>query len=145
MKKKNCAIFEIVCYVVAVVMGLIGIYMLYENISYINEYLTAYGMTFSDIKGDIMQTVFSVFAPYFTYAFVAFGIGKIYHQVAAPKCAACEPVAEIAEEPVAVVAEAVEDEEMTEELVEEVIEMVEAEVIGVAEEAVETVEEPKED
>ena len=155
MKKKNISIFELVCYIAAAVMAVIGIYMISANLTMINEYLAAYGMSFMDMKGDVLQTVLPVFAQYFTYAFAAFGIGRIYHAVTAPKCV-CEPaeptVEEIfVEEPVAVIAEPaeapVEAEEVAEEA-EEVVEVVDAEVIGIAEDVAEAVVEevePKEE
>ena len=92
MKKKNCAIFEIVCYVAAVLLAIVAVYMTYENIAYISEYAAAYGATFADLGGQAIQSVLSAAVPYFTYAFVVFGMGRIYHQVAAPKCEAVEAV-----------------------------------------------------
>ena len=130
MKKKNCAIFEIVCYVVAALLAIAALYMTYENIVYINEYAAAYGATFADLGSQAIQSVISAFAPYFTYAFVVFGIGRIYHQVAAPKCAACEPAEKA---PVEAIAEPVEEAEVVEAPAEEVIEVIEAEVVGIAE------------
>jgi len=125
MKKNNCAIFEIVCYVAAALLAIVAVYMTYENVAYISEYAAAYGATFADLGGQAIQSVLSAAVPYFTYAFVVFGIGKIYHQVAAPKCEAVEVVeleetTEEAEAPVAVIeapAEAAEEvvEEPTEE------------------------------
>ncbi len=108
MKKKNCAIFEIVCYVVAALLAIVAVYMTYENVAYISEYAAAYGATFADLGSQAVQSVLSAAVPYFTYAFVVFGIGRIYHQVAAPKCEAVEVVeleetAEEAEAPVAVI------------------------------------------
>lgn len=153
MKKKNISIFELVCYIVAAVMAIIGIYMINANLTMINEYLAAYGMSFMDMKGDALQTVLPVFAQYFTYAFAAFGIGKIYHAVAAPKCV-CETEAAPAveeifvEEPVAVIAEPAEAPAEAEEVAEEAVEVVDAEVIGIAEDVAETVVEevePKEE
>lgn len=130
MKKKNCRAFEIVAYVAAAIVAIVGVYMMWSNVTYISEYLAAYGMTFADMKGEILQTVLPVFAQYFTYAFVLFGMGRIYRQLTAPKCEACE--AEAAEE----VAE--------EAAVEEIV--VAAPVAEAVEEPViEAVEEPKED
>lgn len=159
MKKKNISIFELVCYIAAAVMAVIGIYMISANLTMINEYLAAYGMSFMDMKGDVFQTVLPVFAQYFTYAFAAFGIGRIYHAVTVPKCV-CEPAAPtveeiFVEEPVAVIAEPaeapVEPAEApveAEEVAEEAVEVVDAEVIGIAEDVAETVVEevePKEE
>ena len=108
MKKKNCKAFEIVCYVAAGLVGLTGLYMLWANIAYIGDYLAAYGMSFGDMKGEILQTIAPVFAQYVTFTLVLVGMGKIYHQVAATKGETVEtpvevqteePVAEIVEEP----------------------------------------------
>jgi len=114
MKKKNCAIFEIVCYVVAAVLGIAALYMAYENFAYINEYAAAYGMSFADLGGQAIQSIVSAFVPYFAYAFIVLGIGRIYHQVTAPKCEVCEESAAEIAEPAEVVAE-----EIVEEVVEE--------------------------
>ncbi|MBR5316091.1 MAG: hypothetical protein IKU44_04790 [Firmicutes bacterium] len=89
MNKKFNLNFGTVCYAVAAVLAVIAIYMLYENVAYINEYLTAYGMTFADMKGDVIQTVLSAFTPYFAYAFVVFAAGKIYNAVAGPCVCDC--------------------------------------------------------
>lgn len=138
MKKKNCAIFEIVCYVVAALLAVAALYMTYENIAYINEYAAAYGATFADLGSQAVQSVLSAFVPYFTYAFVVFGIGRIYHQVAAPKCTACQPEEQetvvIDGEPVEAIAEPVIAEEAeAEDAAEEVIEVVDAEVVDICE------------
>lgn len=121
MKKKNFTKFEIVCYVVAALLMIAAVYMLKANIDYMNEYLAAYGMTFSALGGQAVQSIIDAFVPYFAYAFLALAAGRIHHAVAAPKCECeCEeaeevleleapvealeaPAAEAAEEPVEVV------------------------------------------
>lgn len=121
MKKKNCAIFEIVCYVVAALLAIVAVYMTYENVAYISEYAAAYGATFADLGSQAIQSVVSAFVPYFTYAFVVFGIGRIYHLISV-KCdcecvESCEAPVEETEVPVAVIEAPVEEaaEEVTEE------------------------------
>lgn len=95
MKKKNFAKFEIVCYVVAALLMIAAIYMLVENISYMNEYLAAYGLTFTALGSQAVQTIISAFVPYFAYAFLVFAAGRIYHAVAVPKAeCVCEEDAE---------------------------------------------------
>lgn len=81
MKKKNCRVFEIICYVAAALVAVTGLYMLWANIAYIGEYLSAYGMGFGDMKGQIIQTVAPVLAQYLTYTLVLVGMGRIYHAV----------------------------------------------------------------
>lgn len=81
MKKKNCRAFEIICYVAAALVTVTGLYMLWANIAYIGEYLSAYGMGFGDMKGQIIQTVAPVLAQYLTYTLVLVGMGRIYHAV----------------------------------------------------------------
>jgi len=81
MKKKNCRAFEIICYVAAALVAVTGLYMLWANIAYIGEYLSAYGMGFGDMKGQIIQTVAPVLAQYLTYTLVLVGMGRIYHAV----------------------------------------------------------------
>lgn len=151
MKKNNFAIFEIVCYVVAAVLGIVALYMAYENIAYINEYAAAYGATFFDLGSQAFQSIISAFVPYFTYAFVVFGIGRIYHHVAAPKW---EEVIDLDEEFIDGLVAAIEApaEEAAEEAIEEVVEeavpaeeTVEAPAEVVVEEPVEAVAEAAEE
>lgn len=97
MKKKNFTKFEIVCYVVAALLMIAAVYMLKANIDYMNEYLAAYGMTFSALGGQAVQSIIDAFVPYFAYAFLALAAGRIHHAVAAPKCE-CECECEEAEE-----------------------------------------------
>ena len=85
MKKKNFTKFEIVCYVVAALLMIAAVYMLKANIDYMNEYLAAYGMTFSALGGQAVQSIIDAFVPYFAYAFLALAAGRIHHAVAAPK------------------------------------------------------------
>lgn len=99
MKKKNFTKFEIVCYVVAALLMIAAVYMLKANIDYMNEYLAAYGMTFSALGGQAVQSIIDAFVPYFAYAFLALAAGRIHHAVAAPKCECeCECECEEAEE-----------------------------------------------
>ena len=99
MKKKNFTKFEIVCYVVAALLLIAACYMLKANIDYMNEYLAAYGMTFTALGGQAIQSIVDAFVPYFTYAFLVFAAGRIHHAVAAPKCeCVCEETVEEAEE-----------------------------------------------
>ncbi len=139
MKKNNVAIFEIVCYVVAGLLGLYTLYMLYENIAYINETLTMYGMSFSDMSGEIIQSVLTVIVPNFTYAFLTFAAGRIYHQVALPVCICVDDELveeEGAEEEVIVAVEPVEETEVEEPAEEAAVEAEEtpAEVVEEGEE-----------
>ena len=122
--KKKINVFEIICYVVAAILGIVAFYMLYENIAYMNEYLAAYGMTMADLGSQATQSIIGAFVPYFTYAFLTLAAGLIYRSVAAPKCV-CE------EAPV----EAEEAEEVLE--LEAPVEALEAPVEAVAEEAAE--------
>ncbi|MBR3755868.1 MAG: hypothetical protein IKK48_02055 [Firmicutes bacterium] len=95
MKKKNFTKFEIVCYVVAGLLAVTAVYMLAENIAYMNEYLAAYGMTFTALGSQAIQSMVGAFVPYAAYAFLALAAGRIYHAVAAPKCeCVCEEAAE---------------------------------------------------
>ncbi len=95
MKKKNFTTFEIVCYAVAALLAVAAVYMLIENIAYMNEYLAAYGMTFTALGSQAIQSMVGAFVPYFAYAFLVFAAGRIYHAVAAPKCeCVCEEEAE---------------------------------------------------
>ena len=99
MKKKNFTKFEIVCYVVAALLMIAAVYMLKANIDYMNEYLAAYGMTFSALGGQAVQSIIDAFVPYFAYAFLALAAGRIHHVVATPKCECeCECECEEAEE-----------------------------------------------
>lgn len=99
MKKKNFTKFEIVCYVVAALLMIAAVYMLKANIDYMNEYLAAYGMTFSALGGQAVRSIIDAFVPYFAYAFLALAAGRIHHAVAAPKCECeCECECEEAEE-----------------------------------------------
>lgn len=98
MKKKSFTKFEIVCYVVAALLLIAACYMLKANIDYMNEYLAAYGMTFTALGGQAIQSIVDAFVPYFTYAFLVFAAGRIHHAVAAPKCeCVCEETAEAEE------------------------------------------------
>ena len=156
MKKKNLTVFEIICYVVAVLFAIVAIYMVTANIKAMNEYLAAYGVSFFALGGQAVQTLLDAGGAYIAYAFFAVAAGRIYHAVAAPKCE-CECEEEAAEDvleleaPVealeAPAAEAVETAEEAEETpVEEVVEVVWAETPAavVAEEA-EAKEEVKEE
>lgn len=126
MKKKNFAKFEIVCYVVAALLAIAAVYMLAENIAYMNEYLAAYGMTFTALGGQAVQSIISAFVPYFAYAFLAFAAGRIYHAVALPKCeCVCEE--EVSEEVLELEAPVEALEAPAEEASEEVVEVVWAE------------------
>lgn len=100
MKKKNFAKFEMVCYVVAAVLLVAAVYMLIANVSYINEYLAVYGMSFMDLGGQGVQTIITAVVPYFVYAFLTFAAGMIYGQVAAPKCVCVEETVEASAEAV---------------------------------------------
>lgn len=95
--KKKINVFEIICYVVAAILGIVAFYMLYENIAYMNEYLAAYGMTMADLGSQATQSLVSAFVPYFTYAFLTLAAGLIYRAVAAPKCVCEEAPVEAAE------------------------------------------------
>ena len=86
MKKLNLRGFEIVSYVVAVLFVIVAIFQVISNIQAMNEYLAAYGVTFMALGGQAIQTLVTAAGPYLVYAFFAVGIGKIYHEVAAPKC-----------------------------------------------------------
>lgn len=81
MKKSNISMFTLICYVAAALVGIVGIYMVWVNIASISEYLAAYGMSFGDMKGAVIQTLAPVFAQYFTYALVLVAAGKIYQAV----------------------------------------------------------------
>ena len=86
MKKKNLTKFEIVCYVVAALLAVVAVYMLAENIAYMNEYLAAYGMTFTALGSQAIQSMVGAFVPYAAYAFLALAAGRIHHAVAAEPC-----------------------------------------------------------
>ena len=133
MKKKNFAKFEVICYVVAAVLMAAAIYMLIENISYMNEYLAAYGMTFTGLGSQAVQSIISAFVPYFAYAFLVFAAGRIYHAVAAPKCVSEDALEEVVEEVLELEAPA---EEVVEVAAEEVVEVAAEEVAEVAAEEV---------
>jgi len=99
MKKKNLTVFEIICYVVAVLFAIVAIYMVTANIKAMNEYLAAYGVSFFALGGQAVQTLLDAGGAYIAYAFFAVAAGRIYHAVAAPKCeCVCEEEPETVEE-----------------------------------------------
>ncbi|MBR3786675.1 MAG: hypothetical protein IKJ77_09730 [Firmicutes bacterium] len=142
MKKKNFTKFEIVCYVVAALLAIAAVYMLVENIAYMNEYLAAYGMTFTALGSQAIQSMVTAFVPYFAYAFLALAAGRIYHAVATPKCeCVCE---EEAEEILELEAPVEALEAPAEEAEEVAVVLAETPASVVAEEAEETTEENEE-
>lgn len=86
MKKKNFTKFEIVCYVVAALLAIAAVYMLVENVVYMNNYVAAYGMTIMDLGSQAIQSLVAAFVPYFAYAFLVFAAGMIYRAVVSPQC-----------------------------------------------------------
>ena len=95
MKKKNFTVFEIICYVVAVLFAIVAIYSIVANVKAMNEYLAAYGVSFFALGGQAVQTLLDASGAYIAYAFFAVAAGRIYHAVAAPKCeCVCEEEAE---------------------------------------------------
>lgn len=86
MKKKNITVFEIICYVVAVLFAFVAVYLAAANIKAMNEYLAAYGVSFFALGGQAIQTLLDACGAYIAYAFFAVAAGRIYHAVAAPKC-----------------------------------------------------------
>ena len=71
----------VVMYILSAVMLLAAIFMLYYSIQSVMQYVTSYGLSISDVKMDVIQSVASTFLPYLTYSAVLFGIGKILSAV----------------------------------------------------------------
>lgn len=86
MKKKNFTKFEIICYVVAALFAIMAVYMVAQNIAYMNQNLAAYGMTFMDLGAQAIVSLVDACAAYVAYAFLIFAAGRIHHAVAAEPC-----------------------------------------------------------
>ena len=71
----------VVMYILSAVMLLAAIFMVYYSIQSVMQYVTSYGLSISDVKMDVIQSVASTFLPYLTYSAVLFGIGKILSAV----------------------------------------------------------------
>lgn len=129
MKKKNLTKFEIICYVVAALFAIMAVYMVVQNIAYMNQNLAAYGMTFMDLGGQAIVTLVDACAAYVAYGFLILAAGRIYHVVAAPcECVGdCECDCECEEEEILELEAPVEALEAPEETAEEAVEVVLAE------------------
>lgn len=90
MKKKNFKKFEIICYVVAALFVIMAVYMMVQNVAYMNQNLAAYGMTFMDLGAQAIVSLVDACAAYVAYAFLIFAAGRIYHAAAAPCVCECD-------------------------------------------------------
>ena len=91
----------IVCYVIAALLLIVAVYMLVVNVRYLSSYAEMYGMSVTDMMSDLIQYSISGFVPYFTYAVLVFGMGRIMQFIfcCGVVASCCEAPAEITEQP----------------------------------------------
>ena len=94
IKRRSKSKLEILCYVTSAVMLAAALFMTVTNIIYIVNYMSAYGYGFTDMWMDIISTIITGFASYFTYSVLTFCAAKAIAYINVGK----ETVTEEAEE-----------------------------------------------
>lgn len=67
----------VVFYVLAAVMLVAAIFMMISAIMYVKVYIDSYGMSFGDMWSEMTQYIISGCVPYYAYAILIFGVGKL--------------------------------------------------------------------
>ena len=67
---------SVVMYILSAIMLIAALFMLYYGIQSVTQYIQSYGLSLSDVKLDVIQTVASSCLPYIAYAAILFGVGK---------------------------------------------------------------------
>lgn len=75
-EKSSVSAVAAVMYILSVIMLAAAFFMLYYGIQSVTQYITSYGLSLSDVKLDVIQTIASSFLPYIAYSAVLFGVGK---------------------------------------------------------------------
>jgi len=65
-------------YVAAIILLIVGCYMIYTSIAYVISYYSGYGMSVSSGMKDMIQYVITNSLSYFIYALLVFAAGRIY-------------------------------------------------------------------
>ncbi|MEG2345517.1 MAG: hypothetical protein RSB81_06205 [Anaerovoracaceae bacterium] len=106
-------LFVIVLYALAVLMGIVGIYMVYYSITYMAGYFASYGMEMKDGIKDMIQYVLSTSLPYFIYGVLFIGMGKILTRLSPCTCKSAAGQTEISKENIVEEIEAPKAEDLT--------------------------------
>lgn len=77
-RKENSAVsaVSVIMYVLSAIMLIAAVFMLYYGIQSVTQYIQSYGLSLSDVKLDVIQTVASSCLPYIAYSAILFGVGK---------------------------------------------------------------------
>ncbi|MGI6722451.1 MAG: hypothetical protein ACOX4I_07945 [Anaerovoracaceae bacterium] len=68
---------EITMYVLSIVMLVICVFSLISTISQVNQYMSGYGLKFSQAWMQIVPSIMSAVGPWIAYAFIFFGIARV--------------------------------------------------------------------
>lgn len=80
MEKKS-SVFVKLMYAMAVIMFVIGAYMVVYNLSYLSNYATSYGMTLGAMWKDALQYIIAGSANYVAFGFIFLAIVKIMKMI----------------------------------------------------------------
>lgn len=64
-------------YVLSIVMLVICVFSLISTISQVNQYMSGYGLKFSQAWMQIVPSIMSAVGPWIAYAFIFFGIARV--------------------------------------------------------------------
>lgn len=94
-RKEKSAVSAVsaVMYILSAIMLAAAIFMLYYGIQSVTQYIQSYGLSLSDVKLDVIQTVASSCLPYIAYSAILFGVGKAVSAVKKAASAAASKTA----------------------------------------------------